>query len=194
MNTDQFDHAIKLFDQYNSRDPKSVLTDNVQIPSNLLYAKRMSNKLIEFEPHASEHLQLAARSQHIGRWEIPRGNYPMDRKGYLKWRRQLKIHHAKLAENILQSVGYDEDVIGKVKDLLIKKQLKQNPETQTLEDVICLVFLEFYFDDFSEAHEEEKLVKILQKTIRKMSLRGIEEALKLPLSAKTKYLIGKATE
>lgn len=194
MNIDQFDHAIKLFDEYNSRDPKSVLIDNVQIPSNLLYAKRMSNKLIEFEPHASEHLQLATRSQHIGRWEIPRSDYPMDRKGYLKWRSQLKIHHAKLAENILQSVGYDEDIIGKVKNLLIKKQLKQKPETQTLEDVICLVFLEFYFDDFSETHEEKKLIKILQKTIQKMSSRGIEEALKLPLSAKAKYLIGKATE
>ena len=189
MNETKFDHACRLFDQYNSNDPKKTSIDGREIGENLLYAQRMTDKLLDFESGASEHLQLAARSQHIGRWEIPRKDYPMDRKGYLQWRSQLKLHHAKLASSILKKCGYSEEIINRVKDLLVKKQLKQNPETQTLEDVICLVFLEYYFDDFSEEHDEEKLVNILKKTIAKMSERGIEAAVKLPLSARTKNLI-----
>jgi len=193
MDITAFNQAIQLFDEYNNRDPKKTDIDGSEIADNLLYAQRMTEKLLEFEPDASEHLQLAARSQHIGRWEIPRKNYPMDRKGYLKWRSQLKVYHAKLAASILEKTGYDELTVCKVKDLLVKKQLKQNPETQTLEDVICLVFLEHYFEDFSEEHKEEKLVNILKKTITKMSSKGVEAALQLPLSDKAKELIAKAS-
>lgn len=188
----RFDQAIQLFDEYNQKDPKKTSFDGNQVPENLLYGQRMTVKLSEFSPSASEHLQLAARCQHIGRWEIPRSSYPMDRKGYLKWRSQLKLHHANIASEILDPLGYDESTVSKVKDLLMKKQLKQNPETQTLEDVICLVFLEFYFDDFSLGHDEEKVVSILKKTIAKMSKEGIAAALNLPLSDRTKDFISKA--
>lgn len=193
MNQTKFQHAIDLFDQYNSQDPKSSIVNGKEVPDNLLYAQRMLSKLMEFDSDASEHLQLAARCQHIGRWEIPRKDFPMDRKGYLQWRSQLKVYHAKIASEIMSQVGYDKDFISKVKDLLLKKQLKQNQETQTLEDVICLVFLEFYVDDFSDEHSEEKLVKILQKTMAKMSDKSIDVALQLPLSAKAKDLISKAS-
>lgn len=192
MNSNRFDEAIQLFDVYNLNDPKKESFDGSDISFSLLYAHRMSEKLIDVHPNASEHLQLAARCQHIGRWEIPRMNYPMDRKGYLKWRSQLKLHHANIAGEIMERVGYKTDTISKVKDLLVKKQLKQNPETQTLEDVVCLVFLEYYFDDFSTEHDEEKIVNILKKTIAKMSENGVEVAMKLPLSEKTKELISKA--
>lgn len=192
MNKAKFDRAFQLFDEYNSQDPKSIIIGTSEIAESLLYAQRMTSKLLDYEPNASEPLQLAARSQHIGRWEIPRKDYPLDRKGYLKWRSHLKIYHAKLAASILEKSDYDELTISKVKDLLVKKQLKQNEETQTLEDVICLVFLEFYFDDFSEGHDDEKLVNILKKTIAKMSIKGVETALNLPLSAKAKKLIAKS--
>jgi hypothetical protein len=194
MSKTRFEEAIRLFDVYNRNDPKIALINDREIPENVLYGWRMSEKLVEFEPDATEHLRLATRSQHIGRWEIPRSDYPMDRKGYLQWRSQLKLHHAKIASGILENVGYEKEVVYKVKDLLMKKHLKQDPETQVLEDVICLVFLEFYFDDFSEAHDEDKLVNILKKTIAKMSGRGVGEALKLPLSDKAKSLIAKASE
>jgi len=193
MDKIKFELAIKRFDEYNHQDPKIVADQHGEIPFNLLYGRRMSEKLDDFYPAASEHLKLATRCQHIGRWEIPRMDYPKDRTGYLKWRSQLKLHHAKIASGILQEVGYDDETIVKVKDLLMKKQLKQNPETQILEDVICLVFLEYYFDDFSEEHNEEKLVTILKKTIDKMSQSGVEEALKLPLSEKANSLIAQAT-
>jgi hypothetical protein len=192
METTMFDQAQKLFDSHNSNDPKKTTVDGEEMPDALLYARRMSQKLMEYDAKASEHLQLAARSQHIGRWEIPRKDYSMDRTGYLLWRSQLKIYHAGIAAEIMEKVGYDGVIISKVKDLLLKKQLKQNSETQILEDVICLVFLEFYFDDFSAAHDEEKLIHILKKTIAKMSQRGVETALQLSLSEKAKDLIAKA--
>ncbi len=188
----KFEQAIYLFDAYNSNDPKPTLIDGNEVADNQLYAQRMSEKMEKYVPEASESLLLAARSQHIGRWEIPRSDYPRDRKGYLQWRSQLKIYHAKLAASIMEKVGYDELKISKVKNLLVKKQLNLNPEAQTLEDVICLVFLEFYFDDFSEERDEEKLVNILRKTIAKMSSKGVVTALQLPLSVKAKDLIGKA--
>ena len=198
MDTGKFKNAFRLFDEYNSKDPKTEIVDGNEVPSALLYAQRMTDKLMDFEPHASEHLQLAARCQHIGRWEIPRKEYPMNRTGYLQWRSQLKIYHAKIASELMEKSGYDADSIAKVKDLLLKKQLKpthregrQNPETQLLEDVICMVFLQYYFDDFSSEHQEANLVNILQKTIAKMS----DEVLKLPCNCpcqkKPKYLLAR---
>ncbi len=193
METMKFNEAFRAFDTYNKNDPSMILVEGEELSVALLYAQRMTAKLNDFEANASEHLQLTARCQHIGRWEIPRNRFPMDRKGYLQWRSQEKIYQAKIASEIMGKVGYDASTILKVKDLLMKKQLKQNPETQTLEDVICLVFLEYYFDDFSKEHEEEKLINILKKTIVKMSEKGVEAALKLPLSAKAKSLIAKAS-
>lgn len=193
-NQQKFELALQKFDEYNSSDPTSVKVEHREVPYNLLYGQRMSKMLVDYEPDANEALRLAARCQHIGRWEIPRKDFPMDRKGYLKWRSTLKIYHADISAKILKEVGYDDPTIQKVKDLLMKKRLKQDPDCQVLEDVICLVFLKYYFDDFSNEHEEDKLVNILQKTIKKMSERGVGEATNLPLSAKAKDLISKATE
>lgn len=74
------------------------------------------------------------------------------------------------------AAGYDEQTIERVQTLLLKKGLKQDAEVQTLEDVICLVFLKYYLADFAEKHSEEKVADILQKTKRKMSARGLEAA------------------
>jgi Domain of unknown function (DUF4202) len=149
----------------------------------------MSHQLDLFSPSASEHVKLAARCQHIGRWEIPRSSYPMDQKGYFKWRNELKSHHASIAASILQTCGYDASTIEKVKFLLLKKELHLNRETQLLEDVICLVFLEYYLDEFAAKHEDGKVVDILRKTMKKMSASAIEAANKIPLSPKAKQLL-----
>ena len=119
-------------------------------------------------------------------------SYEMNRTGYLKWRQDLKKFHADTAGAILREVGYGEEMIDQVRFLLEKKQLKKNADTQTLEDIICLVFLEFYFEPFSHKYPEEKLMDILQKTWRKMSEKGHEAALRLPLSQDSPNLIGKA--
>lgn len=192
IETDQFKEAIHQFDLANSQDPNKEKWEGNDYPKELLYAQRMTDCLEAFAPDASEALQLAARCQHIKRWEIPRDTYPMDRPGYHAWRNELKAYHAELAEGILREVGYDAETIDRVKFLLQKKQLRRDPETQTLEDVICLVFLEFYFDDFSQKYDDEKLIDIIQKTWRKMSEKGHEAALKLDYSPKSLALIKQA--
>ena len=137
-------------------------------------------------------LQIAARAQHICRWKIPRNDYPMDRIGYLKWREELKRSHATITAEILAEVGYNDDFIKRVRFLILKKQLKKNEEAQALEDVICLVFLDFYFEEFAEKHNDEKVIDILQKTLIKMSDKGKEEALKIKFSDKSLALVKKA--
>lgn len=190
--TEQIDKAYTAFDSYNSSDPNKEEFKGILYSKEVLYAERMTEKLKEYAPDADEYVQLAVRCQHIGRWEIPRISYPMDRKGYLQWRSQLALHHAKIAEKILTECGYASDTIEKVKFLLQKKQLHQNPDTQLLEDVICLVFVQYYLGPFAAMHEDEKVIDILKKTLKKISSRAIGEAVKIPVSDKVKFLIQKA--
>ncbi|WP_430428735.1 DUF4202 domain-containing protein [Maribacter litoralis] len=190
--TDKLLLAFKYFDEANKQDPNTEIFEGTTYPKEVLYGIRMTERLNAFDPNASEALRLTARCQHICRWEIPRESYEMNREGYLRWRQELKKFHATKAASILKDVGYDKETIDNVKFLLQKKQLKKNEETQTLEDVICLVFLEFYFEPFAYKHPEDKTIDILQKTWRKMSLKGQEAALKLPLSKFSLDLITKA--
>lgn len=187
-----FEEAISKIDQINAEDPNQEFADEKSFPKELLYSLRMSEKLDSFSPEAPDHLKIAARAQHIGRWRIPRSDYPMDRVGYLKWREELKKMHATLTSDILKDVGYQDDFIGKVSHLIRKRQLKTDEETQALEDVICLVFLEFYFDDFASKHEKDKIIDILQKTWAKMSEKGKDAALNLTLSPQSTQLIQEA--
>jgi hypothetical protein len=188
----KFKTAIRLFDEANTKDPHTETADGKEYPKELLYAIRMTEKLNQFEPNATEAVQLAVRCQHICRWEITRNSYEMNRKGYLTWRKDLAKFHANKAAEILKEVGYDNSLIDHVTFLLQKKQLKRNEETQLLEDVICLVFLENYFEKFSKKYAEEKLIDIVQKTWAKMSDKGHEAALQLNFSKESSDLIQKA--
>ncbi len=192
MSSSPLQQAFARFDAYNATDPNQETFEGKTYPKEVLYAERMTKKLNDYAPDSAEYMQLAVRCQHIGRWEIARNSYPMDRPGYLMWRSQLKLHHTKIAEPILRDCGYDEATINKVKALLLKKNLKQNPDTQLIEDVICLVFVEFYLDDFASQHSEEKMIDILQKTLKKISPQGIEAALKIPMTDYVKSLIMQA--
>lgn len=177
--------AIERFDQANAQDPQG---------KELPYAQHMTQWLDRLVPDASEPLRLAARCQHICRWEIPRGSFPMDRAGYLNWRKTLYRFHADRAAEILTEVGYDPGIISRVRSLLQKEKLKADPEMQALEDVICLVFLENYFADFAREKDEEKVVNILRRTWAKMSETGHEAAMGLPLSEDDRRLIAKALQ
>jgi hypothetical protein len=196
MSKDQFSKAINGFDNYNEADPNKETSGGVSFAKEVLYARRMSDRLDQFHPGAHEHIKLAVRCQHIGRWEIGRKTYPDGKKGYFAWRNKLKDHHAEIAGRIMMESGYDGDMIGRVQDLLEKRDLRNNPDTQLLEDVVCLVFVEFYLDDFAAKHDDDKVVDILVKTLKKMTPKGIE-ALKalLPninLSSRTRSLISRS--
>jgi hypothetical protein len=188
----QYQEAIRLIEEQNSQDPNQESWQGKSYPKEFFYSMRMSESLEKFAPDASEVLRLAARAQHICRWKKSRDKFPMDRKGYLQWRNELKQMHAEITQEILNSVEYSTAFIDQVCSLIEKKNLKQNPNAQTLEDVVCLVFLQYYLADFSQKKDEEKIIEILRKTWRKMSERGHSEALKLKLPAKTQNLIRKA--
>jgi hypothetical protein len=178
----RFELAWARFDAANGEDPNRESADGREWPKELLYAERMTAMLERFAPDASEALRLATRSQHIQRWKIRRADYTMDRIGYLQWRKRLQKFHAELAGDILRDVGYDEATIARVGALLKKEGLKSEPDVQTLEDVIDLVFLENYLSGFVAAHGEYEAAKfedILQKTAKKMSARGRAAALTL---------------
>jgi hypothetical protein len=184
--------AFAAFDAANAADPNSIEIKGKLQPSELVYGQRMSAVLTDFAPAAAPTLRLAARAQHLERWAIPRTDYPMDRAGYLTWRNDQKKRHAVRAEEILLSLGFPSDIITRVQFLLMKKRLKQDAETQTLEDVICLVFLQHYALEFAGAHPEEKVVTILRKTWSKMSKKGQLAARQLQLPGAVSRLLKKA--
>lgn len=188
----RFARTIAAFDRANARDPNSVVDDGSTFAKELAYAKHMTAWLDRLYPDATEALRLAARCQHIERWRIPRSDYSMDRVGYLKWRRDLKLLHAERAAEIMRTCGYDEETIRRVGDLVKKVNLKGDPDSQALEDVACLVFLQTQYADFSQKHEAAKIVTILRKTWHKMSPRGQAAALDLELAPESRRLIGEA--
>ena len=176
----RFKDAIARFDAANAEDPNKEMFEGKEYHKEVLYAERMTAWLNKFEPNASEALKLAARAQHICRWKTPRSDYPMNRKGYNDWRTTLAKFHGDTAAAIMKQVGYDDAMCEKVRELLLKDRIKlEDPDGQTLEDVICLVFLEYYFVPFAPHYSEPKLISIVQKTWKKMSERGHEAALTL---------------
>ena len=172
MTQEHYQAAIAAFDRANAEDPNREMAEGKEYPRELLYAQRMSGMQERYAPQASEAVRLAVRAQHIQRWKIPRANYPMDRQGYLQWRTGLYRFHAETAGNLMKEAGYGEEMMDRVKTIVSKKGLKVNPETQLMEDVADLVFLEHYLTGFAAQHpeyDEEKWMQIIHKTWQKMS-------------------------
>jgi len=184
----KFEAALRKFDEANSRDPNSESGQ----PRELLYAQRLEKWVLKLCPNAGEALRLAARCQHICRWEIPRNSYPMTRVGYLKWRADLKKFHAQRAGEILQEVGYDDETIRRVQDLNLKKNFPNDTETRILEDALCLVFLEFQLADLAAKTDDDKTINALQKSWQKMTDTARAEALKLNYGEREKILLQRA--
>ncbi len=189
---ERYYRAITLFDTANSQDPNQEISEAKSYPRELLYAQRMTACLENFKPNASEALRLAVRCQHIGRWQIPRQDYPQGRAGYLHWRTTLYEFHAQKASEILRKVGYEDVMIEQVGQLLRKKKMREGTDSQILEDVICLVFFQHYLTDFSQKHPKEKIYEIIQKTWRKMSKEGQKTSQELTLSPATRQLLTEA--
>ena len=186
--TERFAVALARFDAENARDPNQ----EEDRPRELLYAERLTHWVLKLSPDASEPLRLAARCQHICRWESPRETYPMTRPGYLKWRADLKKFHAAKSGAILREVGYDEATVLRVQELNLKKYFPADPECRVLEDALCLVFLEFQFAPLAAKSDDEKMVNALRKSWEKMSETARVEALKLNFSDREKALMARA--
>jgi len=175
----RLEEAFRRFDDANGEDPNFETVNGRSVPKELVYGQRMSARLAVFAPDAPEAVRLAARAQHIRRWEVPRASYPEGRAGYLKWRTDLYKRHGAIAGEIMRAVGYDDEVVHRVQTLLRKRGLKTDPEVQMLEDVACLVFLEHYFHAFAKEQEREKLIQIVKKTWGKMTEKAHAAALRL---------------
>jgi uncharacterized protein DUF4202 len=188
----RFQLAIAAFDRANAEDPQLLDVAGEQRPRELVDAERLSAWVERLAPDASEALRLAARCQHIRRWQIPRNSFPEGRVGYLQWRTQLGRFHTDTAARMLEELGYEPDLIDAVRRINMKQGLHSNPDTQTIEDALCLAFLEFEFEAFCAKHPAEKVMEVVQKTWRKMSAQGHELALGLPFSPASLALVKQA--
>jgi len=192
LDAERFKRATARFDEENSHDPNHEMIDGVQRPRELIYAQWLTDWVLRLCPNASEELRLAARCQHLRRWEVPRNSYPMTRVGYLQWREGLKKFHAQRAGEILREVGYPEQIITRVQNLNLKKDFPKDPETRVLEDALCLVFLEHQFADLAAKTAEDKMINAVEKTWKKMTEQARARALELSYGEKEKKLIEKA--
>lgn len=173
MSEKAFEKARDLINQANSEDPNKVVdAENKEWPKELLYSHHMSDMLQRFAPDTDDAMKLAIQAQHIQRWQSPRSDYPMNRKGYHQWRTALYTFHADTVAALMERAGYAEDDIDRVKLAVSKKALKKNPDTQLLENIAALVFIEHYMLEFAGKHpeyDEAKWIDIIRKTWRKMS-------------------------
>lgn len=180
MTQSTFEKAMELIDAANSEDPNIEKDNGKEWPKELLYSHRMSDMLDRFAPDSDDPVKLAIRAQHIQRWKSPRDAYPMNREGYHKWRTDLYQLQADTAGSLMAQAGYGENDIERAKKMVGKRGIKSNPDTQLLEDIADLVFIEHYMLEFAGKHpeyDEAKWIDIIQKTWRKMSQEGQQFAL-----------------
>ncbi len=195
--TDRFNAVITAIDAVNAEDPRKITVDGTEQPFETVYANRMTETLAGMYPDASELLRIASRAQHIRRWQIPRDTFPMNREGYQKWRLGMRQLHAALVGEIMQGQGYSAGDIAEVGMYLRKERLKKVADSQALENVVDVVFLNYYWDDFVEKfsdYDDDKLIDIVGKTLRKMSSHGHAAALALDLPPETVRIVMAAVE
>jgi len=184
--------TFEKFDAYNKKDPHIFSWAGVDYPQEYFLALKLYEWVLKLAPFAGDELLLASRSQHIGRWEIPRDSYPEGRDGYLKWRRDLGQYHAGKAAEIMEEAGYGAEQIDRVKQIIQKQKIKVDSEVQVMENALCLVFLEFQYEDFYPKHDADKVINILKKSLLKMDAHGHQHALTLKYSEQGMYFIGEA--
>lgn len=185
--------VLARIDAANDCDPSAEMTASGPVAAARLYSERMSEVLAAFEPHACDALRIAARGQHIERWTRPRSDYPEGRDGYLSWRREAAHFHVARVTALMRESGCSSEECDRVGVLMLKQNLKADPDTQTLEDVACLVFFRWYAGDFSAKHDPEKIRTVVTRTARKMSPKGRAAALSLGLPQHVADAIQRAT-
>lgn len=167
------EQAFAAIDAANAQDPGREGGE----PAALLYGRRMTEEQRRLHPQASEPLQIACRGQHVERWLLPRASFPEGRAGYLAWRREQGRRHAERVMGIMRAAGYAGAEAEAAGRMLRKEGIKRDPEVQALEDVACFTFIRHYLGDFATTQEPEAMLRIVEKTARKMSPAARERAL-----------------
>ncbi|MGC8120664.1 DUF4202 domain-containing protein [Marinobacter sp. VGCF2001] len=179
---DRLEKALDAIDQANRQDPNQEQVDDTQLPREYAYSLHMTRWLFELEPEPSERMQIACRAQHIERWIMPRSDYGEGRKNYYQWRQACGRMHGRRAAEIMAQSGYPDAECERVETILTKRKLREDEDTQLLEDVACMVFLERYFAQFFDDnpdYDKDKWLRIVRRTWSKMTPRGHAAALKL---------------
>jgi len=188
----RFFGVVRDIDAANAGDPRIDIVDGAARPRESVYAERMTQCLTRLYPDASEALRIAARAQHICRWQVPRASYPLGRDGYNSWRGACRDHHAALISDILRRHDYDGTEIANIVGIIKKEALKANPDSQALENVVGVVFAAYYLAPFVSDHpdyDEAKLLGIIKRTLRKMDATGRAGILALSLPEAHRRLI-----
>ena len=188
----RLDSILSAIDDINNQDPNTISFDGKQYPKEFIYGQQMSQCLRQHWSQANEYLTIAVRAQHIKRWFLQRSEFEIGKKGYLTWRKEQGKFHARLTAELMQKNGYSDEEVSQTAAIIRKEKLRQNTDSQALEDVACLVFLKYYFDAFAAKHSEDKIIRILQKTWGKMSTKAQDIALTLTLPMHLSALVTKA--
>jgi hypothetical protein len=190
----RFEQAIVAIDATNADDPETIMVRGVRRSKELAHAELMTERVLELDPDADEVQLLAARAHHLRRWSLPRSTFPDGRAGYLRWRTTLNRQHATDVAAILADAGYDTASIERVQRIIRKEGLRTDAAVQTHEDALCLVFLETQLLEIVDRLGEDKSVDVVAKTLRKMSPKGIDIALGLPLDERARSAVGRAMD
>ncbi len=185
----KLEKAFELFDAFNKQDPGTITWEGIAYPAEYFYAVQLHNWVLKLAPAAGEMLLLASRSQHIGRWKVPRNSYPEGKSAYLRWRTDLAKYHAETTGEFMLQAGYSVEEVKAVQQIIRKEQLRLNPEVQVIENALCLVFLQFQYEDFIAKHDDKKVITIIKKSWAKMTEPGRDAAMNLHFSEKGKALL-----
>lgn len=189
---ERFERVIAEIDRVNAGDPNALEVDGVARPKELAHAEQMTAWVLHLDPAATDAQLLAARAHHLRRWSVPRGSYPEGRRGYLRWRTALRRQQAEETGTLLQRAGYGEDTVEAVGRIMRKEGLGSDPEVQTHEDALCIVFVELQLAELAEKLDHDHLVEVVRKTLAKMSDAAIREVLALDLEPAEREIIESA--
>ena len=186
--------ALQRIDEINSADPNLIDIRGEARPKEVTHAAMVSAWIERLRPGADDALRVAARGHHVRRWAIPRSDFPLGRRGYLRWRRALHDLHATTVGEVMTEAGYDAVDIQRARDLVRKKNLRRDPDAQALEDALCLVFLETQLGTFRTRQPDDRTAEILRKTWQKMSGEARALAVHLELSPNDRRFLLDALE
>ena len=189
---DRLRRGLAAIDAANADDPVTIEVDGVSRPKEVVHAERMTHWLGVLDPDATEAQQLAARGHHFRRWVSPRSSYPEGRVAYLRWRADQKRRQAGEVAALLADVGFEHETIDRVAAIVAKEHLATDPQVQTHEDALCLVFLELQFDDLATQLGDDRTVDVLARTARKMSPAGLATTAQITFSDHGRALLDAA--
>jgi hypothetical protein len=192
MPTGRLTRAFSAIDAANRDDPNRIVVRGVERPKELAHAELVTEWVSRLRPDSGELLLVAARGHHLQRWQLPRSSYPEGRAGYLRWRRDLSEQQASRLAAIVEGCGYTAEETVRIQQLVRKRGLGSDPEVQVLEDAICLTFLETQLAELAARTDDNKMIDILAKTMKKMSPQALALASGLDLDEHGRELLAAA--